>query len=78
MIIPACNRTEFGKHPNIARMLKGIFRNRPALPRYMVTYDPELILNFLKPLPSWNNISLKWLTLTTVTILALLSGHRCQ
>ena len=71
MIIPAYNRTEFGKHPNIARMLKGIFRNRPALPRYMVTYDPELILNFLKPLPSWNNISLKWLTLTTVTILAL-------
>ena len=78
MIIPACNRTEFGKHPNIARTLKGIFRNCPALPRYMVTYDPELILNFLKPLPSWNNISLKWLTLTTVTILALLSGHRCQ
>ena len=78
MILPACNRTEFGKHPIIARMLKGIFRNRPALPRYMVTYDPDLVLNFLKFLPSWNNVTLKWLTLKTVTILSLLSGHRCQ
>ena len=78
MIIPVCNRTEFGNHPNIARMLKGIFRNRPALPRYIVTYDPDLVLNFLKSLPSWNNITLKWLTLKTVTILALLSGYRCQ
>ena len=37
------NGTEFGKHPIIARMLKGIFRNCPALPRYMVTYDPDHI-----------------------------------
>ena len=77
MILPACNRIEFGKHPIIVRMQKGILRNRPALPRYMVTYDLDLVLNFLKSLPSWNNITLKWLTLKTVTILSLLSGHRC-
>ena len=65
MILPACNGTEFGKHPIIASMLKGIFRNRSALPRYIVTYDPDLVLNFLKSLPSWNNITLKWLTLKT-------------
>ena len=78
MILPTCNGTVFGKHPIIIRMLKGIFRNRPALSRYMVTYDPDLALNLLKSLPSWNNITLKWLTFKTVTILALLSGHRCQ
>ena len=65
MILPACNGTEFGKHPIIASMLKGIFRNRSALPRYIVTYDPDLVLNFLKSLPSWNSITLKWLTLKT-------------
>ena len=59
MIIPVCNGTEFGKHPIITHMLKGNFRKRPALPRNMVTYDPDLILNFLKSLPSWNNITLK-------------------
>ena len=78
MILPACDGTEFRKHPIIARMLKGIFRNHPALPRYMVTYDRDLVINFLKSLPSWDNITLKWLTLKTATILALLSGHKCQ
>ena len=78
MMLPVCNGTEFGKHLIIARMLKVIFKNRLALPRYMVTYDPDLVLNFLKSLPSWNNITFKWLTLKTVTVLALLSGHRCE
>ena len=74
MMLPACNGTEFGKHSIIA--LRRIFRNRPALPRYMVTYDLDLALNFLKSLPSWVDIILKWLTLEAVTILALLSGHK--
>ena len=73
MILTACNGTEFGKHLIIARILKGIFRNRPALSGYMVTSDLELVLNFLKSLPSWDDITLKGLS-KTVTILALLSG----
>ena len=59
MILLACYGTEFGKNPTITRMLKGVFRNRPSLPKYMVTYDPHLVLSFLKYLPSWNNIILK-------------------
>ena len=79
MILPACNNgTEFDKHPIITHMLKRILMNRPVLPRYMVPYNSDLVLNFLKSLPSWNNITQKWLTLKTVTILGLLSGHRCQ
>ena len=78
MMLPVCNGTEFGKHSIIAGMLKGIFKNRLVLPRYMVTYDPDLVLNFLKSLPCWNNITFKWLTFKTVTVLALLSGHRCE
>ena len=69
MTLLAYTGTELGKHPIIARMLKGIFRNHPALPRYMVTYDPDLALNLLKSLPSWNNITLKWVTSKTATIL---------
>ena len=55
LILPGCNGTEFGKHPIIANMLKGIVRTRPTLQRYIVTYDPDLVLNFLKSLLSWNN-----------------------
>ena len=78
MILPAFNETDFGKHPIFARMLKEIFRSHPAWPRYMVTYNPDLVLNFLKALLLWDNITLKWLTFKTITILAILSGHRCQ
>ena len=41
VILPVFNGTESGKHPIIARVLKGIFRNHPALPRYMVTCDRD-------------------------------------
>ena len=59
-------------------MLKGIFRKRPALPQYICIYDAEIVIEFLKSLPFWEEITLKWLTLKLVTLLALLSSHRCQ
>ena len=52
MILPGCD--EFGKHPSIARMLKGIFRNQSTLPRHIVTYFPDLVLDFLKSLPLYH------------------------
>ena len=68
MILTTCDGMEFGKHPIIACMLKGIFGKHPALPRCMLTYDSDLVLNFLKSL-SWEDITLKWSNLKTVTIL---------
>ena len=62
-------------HPLIIRLMKGIFHVRPPKPRYEFIWDTELVLNFLKNLnPS--EISLKLLTLKTVTLLTLLSGQR--
>jgi hypothetical protein len=78
IILKPIDGYDFGKHPIIKRVLKGIFRERPALPRYTVTYDSEKILSFLKALPKWDSIPLKWLTFKMVTLLAILSGHRCQ
>ena len=54
-----CNGIEFGKHTFIARMLEEIFRNHTAFPRYMVTYGSDLVLNFLKLLSSWDDVTLK-------------------
>ena len=62
-------------HPLIIRLLKGIFHVRPPKPRYEFIWDTELVLNFLKNLnPS--AVTLKLLTLKTVTLLTLLSGQR--
>ena len=77
-ILPVKEGIEFGKHPIVTRMLKGIFRTRPALPRYICIYDAEIVTEFLKSLPRWEEKTLKWLTLKLVTLLALLSTHRCQ
>ena len=67
--------TSISSHPLITRLLKGIFHVRPPEPRYEFIWDTELVLNFLKTLnPSV--ITLKLLTLKTVTFLTLLSGQR--
>ena len=64
--------------PNYCTYAKGNFQELPAFLRYMATYGPDLVLDFLKTLTSWDVIILKWPTLKTVSILALLPGHRCQ
>ena len=69
---------EFGKHPIISRFVSGVFKSRPTLPRYVCTYDPDVILQYLISLPKVDCISLKELTLKITTLLALCSGHRPQ
>ena len=77
-IIPVKEGIEFGKRPIVTRMLKGIFRTRPELPQYISIYDAEKVIEFLESLPRWEEITLKWLNLKLVTLLALLSTCRCQ
>ena len=69
--------TDFGKHPLTVQFMKGVFKQRPALPKYKETWDAKLVLDKLK---SWDNekISLKELSLKCTTLLALASGQRVQ
>ena len=62
-------------HPLIIRLMKGIFHVRPPKPRYEFIWDTELVLNFLKNLNP-TELTLKMLTLKTVTLLTLLSRQR--
>ena len=77
-VLSPIDEKPFGKHPLIVRFLKGVFRKRPSLPKYVVTYDPDRILNYLRKLPSYKEIGLKDLTLKMKTLLSLSSGQRCQ
>ena len=43
-ILPEINGQTFGKVERVSRMIKGIFKLRPSLPKYIVTYDPDIIL----------------------------------
>lgn len=67
-----------GRHWLVCRFLKSVFNKRPALPRYQVTWDTDIVLNYLKSLPVSSKISIPLLTRKLTMLLILLSGQRCQ
>ena len=67
----------FGSHKLVARFMKGIFVERPSLPRYSVTWDVDIVLDYLKTI-SINDISLNMLTKKLALLLALCSAQRVQ
>ncbi|XP_044179688.1 uncharacterized protein LOC122961167 [Acropora millepora] len=68
----------FGTHPLVKRFMKGVFENRPSLPRYACTWDVSTVLKFLSSLPNLEEITLKDLSHKVVMLMALLTGQRAQ
>ena len=84
-LLPPIQGATVGKHPLVKKVMKGIFRLRPSLPRYTVTYDVQVVLDYLDNLGENSVLTLKQLTERVATLLCLLSGqrdqtftHRCQ
>lgn len=69
---------ETGKDILIRRFLKGVFRLRPPKPRYNVTWDPRIVINYIDSLGSNEDLSILTLTKKLATLLALSTGHRIQ
>ena len=67
-----------GSHPLVCRLVKGVFENRPSMPKYQDTWDVDNVLQYLAGWPSVEKLSLKHLSLRLVMLLALLSGQRGQ
>ena len=67
-----------GRHPLVVRFLKGVFQNRPALPRHGVMWGTDIVLRYLKTLAPVKDLPLKDLTFKLMTLTALLSGQRLQ
>ena len=47
-VIALSGEVPIGRHPLVCRFLKGVFQERPALPRYVDTWDVGLVLNYVK------------------------------
>jgi hypothetical protein len=77
-VITLPDGSSFGKHPMVKRLLKGVFEDKPSLPRYTKTWDLNVVLCYLRTLPEYDRISLKDLTCKLVLLIAVLSGQRCQ
>ena len=77
-VLPMEGKTPFGKHPEVMRVMKGIFRQRPQLPRHTVMYDANKVLAFFHSLPDNDELSLELLTKKLITLTGLLAGARAQ
>lgn len=67
-----------GNHPVVCRVVKGVFHNRPPLPKYQETWDVDTVLHLLNTWPPAESLSLQQLTYRTVMLVALLTGQRGQ
>lgn len=61
--------------PLIKRFMKGVFRQRPPRAKYDSTWDPDLILTFLK---AHTDLSLPFVTKKLAILLLLATGQRLQ
>ena len=67
-----------GQHPLVKRFMRAVFNKRPALPRYNTTWDPDVLLSFIKNLGANRRLSTLQLSKKLTVLLLLLSGQRCQ
>ncbi len=68
--LPQIDSVALGSHPLVKLLLKGCYNIRPPLPRYVSTWDPDIVFSFMR---SSVDRSLRWIAHKTVTLLALLS-----
>lgn len=71
------HKVSLGNDPVISRFMKGVYQLRTPRAKYEVTWNVDSLLGILE---KWDSatISLKDLTLKTVSILALATGQRVQ
>ena len=79
-IFPRKDGVPFGKHPDVSRILRGVFISRPSIPKSskMITFDVSIVLTYMAGLPKNEELNLEELTKKTATLLCLLSGQRAQ
>lgn len=69
---------DIGSQEQIKRLLKGVYKLRPVIPKYSSTWDPQIVLNYIADWFPNDHISIEKLTKKLVILLALCTGHRVQ
>jgi len=62
---------EVGKHPLVARLLKGAFHARPPLPKYTGTWSVQVVLDHILQWGDTSTLPLKLLTFKLVMLMSL-------
>lgn len=61
----------------LKRFFKGVYSLRPSLPKYTDTWDPTIVLEYVKKLDN-DKVGLEELTQKLVILMALATGQRAQ
>ena len=77
-VIKPVGNVPFGKLPLVCRFLKGAFNIRPALLRYVTTWDVTKVFTFIKSKLTLTNCNLKALSHRLSILLCLTTGQRDQ
>ena len=67
-----------GNNHLVKKFMTAVFNDNPAFPRYSTTWDPDLVLSYLKSLGANVTLSLLSLSKKLVVLMRLLSGERGQ
>ena len=67
-----------GEHLLVSRFMTGIFNRKPCFPRYVETWDPQIVLDHLRSYPDVKFMTLKQLTLKLTMFMALVSAQRTR
>ena len=64
-----------GEHPLVKRLMRGIYNNRPPLPKYSFIWDTKILINYFRTMNN-EELTFKLLTMKAVTLITLLTGQR--
>ena len=76
--LPHFEGYEFGKHPLVCRIIKGVYERNPPAPRYTSFWDVNRVFSMFKEWGRNADLSLKLLTLKLVMLLMLTTAQRGQ
>lgn len=63
---------------SVKRFFKGVYKIKPALPKYSTTWDPAIVLDHIAKYYPHDNLKLEQLTKKVTILLALCTAHRSQ
>ena len=68
------NKVSCGKHPDVKRFMKRIFKLWPTFPKYRMTWDARKVFNYIRNLPVMSDLTLKEFSPKSAMLLCLVSG----
>ncbi len=73
-----CNGRPIGQDPLVTRFMRSVYNRRPNIPRSNVTWDVNVVLEYLAQIGPAKKIPIWQLTKKVLALMAILSGVRGQ